>query len=667
MTIVLDKAVGNLPEMSWSDILWAVKLGSEINLEKLADTKNPFEVIDGPRQSSSDLADGEKLFGKLCVSCHGDAGRGGVGGPSLYDRTFVQGRTPWALYRTITLGISGTPMVGRDLSRNDAWRIVSYLESKLSTQESAELDPAFASLRPVAPIDLVDATKDPAEWLTYSGSYDGQRHSTLDQINRSNVGQLRVEWTRQLLDAQGDLETTPIVRGSVMVVTGLSDKVLALDTASGRVLWTYSRDLPNGLKLCCGPVNRGVALLGTQLFLGTVDGHLVALDATTGKVLWDVALVDKTDGYSITGAPLVVDDMVITGVAGGEYAIRGFIDAYDAATGKRRWRFYTVPGPGEPGSETWEPGSLQTGGSPTWLTGSYDPQLHLLYWGVGNPSPNYYGENRKGDNLYSDSVVALDVRSGKLVWYFQFTPHDLHDWDSDQIPVLVDTAIDGSERKLLAWPNRNGFYYLLDRVTGKFLLGKAFAKQTWADGLDADGRPRVRPESIPSRAGATVYPSAAGAINWWSPSYDSRSGLLYVPSIEQGSIYFASPDRPVDSEGMVLGSWGAGIPHEQVVMSVKAIDVVTGQIRWQHNRPRRLGTSIGGTGGLLSTNGGFVFGGDGETLFALDAESGAELWHFDAGGKVIAAPITYQLAGREFISVAAGHSIFTFALPQSIN
>ena len=495
-TILFNKATGRMSDIDWSDILWVLRADSGVNLRMLADHPNPFAFIVSPRRSTPDIAAGELLFRNLCSSCHGQQGTGGAGGPSLVDRAFRQGRSDWALYRTITLGVPDTAMVGRPLPRDDVWRLVSYLRHLMAPEPDATTSRSkLASFKPVTPAELRAADDHPADWLTYSGSYAAHRFSRLRQINRDNVGQLRLEWARQFLTAEDEVETSPIVRGSTMFVTEPSNYVLALDAATGRVLWSYTRDLPSRLRLCCGPGNRGAALLGNRVFIGTLDAHLIALDAGTGKVLWDVPVAENSSGYSITGAPLAIDGMVVTGVANGEFGGRGFIDAYEAVSGKRRWRFYTVPAAGEPGSETWGGSSLSNGGAPTWVTGSFDAELRLLYWGVGNPSPDFYAENRPGDNLYSNSVVALDADTGKLRWYFQFTPHDAHDWDATQVPVLLDGVVDGFPRKLLVTANRNGFYYVLDRITGEFLLGTPFVRQTWTDGLDAKGRPRVRPEN----------------------------------------------------------------------------------------------------------------------------------------------------------------------------
>jgi len=646
---------------------WLLGRDNGVNLSRLVATQNLYESVESPRRSKSDLDTGARLFHEQCSSCHGEAGEGGTVGFSLRDHVFQQGRSDWALYRTITFGVPGTAMVTRSLSRDDTWRLVIYLKQVLAGSEAGvapkELVPARVSVEPVTAADLRSSDEHPAEWLMYSGSYSSHRYSRLAQINRVNIKALRVEWQRQFSTSADRVETSPVVRGSTMYVTEPPNRVHALDATTGQVLWTYSRELSSSLLLCCGPVNRGVALLGNRVFVGTLDAHLVALEGSTGKVMWDVMVADASKGYSITAAPLAIDDLIVTGVAGGEFGARGFIDAYDAKSGQRRWRCYTLPELGQPGSETWGGDALRRGGAPTWLTGAFDPDLRLIYWGVGNPSPNFYGQKRIGDNLYTNSVVALEADSGKLRWYFQFTPHDLHDWDSVQIPVLVDAVFEGSKRKLLAWANRNGFYYLLDRTTGKFLLGVPFVKQTWANGLDASGRPKLRPESVPTPRGSEVYPGIAGGTNWWSPSYDPESGLLYVPTVEKGAIFYGSPQEPRDEFGESLGGTTMPIPNEDAIVAVKALEVTTGRIRWQHGGPpRRTHMEMSG---LMSTAGKLVFRGDAEQFFAEDAETGADLWQFAAGAQICAAPVSYEILGRQYVAVAAGRTILAFALPKS--
>ena len=514
-------------------------------------------------------------------------------------------------------------------------------------------------LRTVTPERLANAEAEPQNWLMYSGGYKSQRYSRLDQIDRGSVANLRVHWVHQL-QTLDRAETTPLVADGMMFVTESPSSVIALDAKTGRPYWRYNHELPEELVFCCGRNNRGVAILGDRLFMSTLDAHVVALDARTGNVLWDAEAADEKMGYSMTAAPLVVGNRVLAGVGGGEYGIRGFVDAYDIETGNRDWRFYTTPGPDNPDNRTWEGDSWRTGGSSTWMTGSYDPELNLVYWGTGNPGPDYDGEARRGDNLYSASVVALDADTGELKWYFQFTPHDIHDWDSTQIPVLADAAFDGQARKLMLWPNRNAFFYVLDRETGEFLLGKPFAKQTWADGLDERGRPIVRPNTAPTREGTLVSPGIVGGANWPSPSYSPRSGLLYVMAYDGETKYFL---RPVDYTpgGSFRGGGGeTPLAQDKYYSAVRAISPQTGEIEWEFPvKPRS-------TSGLLSTAGDLVFGGTSDGfVFALDATTGEELWHMNVGGRVHAGPMSFAVDGKQYVTVAAGNAVFTFGLDDS--
>jgi alcohol dehydrogenase (cytochrome c) len=655
---IFAKLTGELDELSWPDLFSRLSPGEGRGLER----GNPFEAIQNPRRSAGDILIGEQIFRERCSSCHGERARGGLGGPSLYGRIFRNGRSDLALYRTIKFGIPDTAMLGVDLPRDDAWRVVGYLNDILVERKAATAT-ARASIESVAPTELREVSSSSDEWLTYSGSYAAQRYSHLRDITRNNIRDLRVEWVRQLPSTAADqrIEASPIVRGSAMFVTDALNRVYALDAASGQTIWTYSRDALPRLSLAYGAVNRGVALLGKSVFVGTPDAHLVALDAGTGEVLWDVAVADRSSGYSITGAPLAANNMVITGVAGGDYGARGFIDAYDAASGKRQWRFYTAPAAGEPGGETWGGGGGR--GAATWLTGSFDPELSLIYWTTGNPSPSFSGDTRPGDNLYSNSIIALDAASGTLRWYFQFTPHDLHNWDASEIPVLINATFGGAKRRLLALANKNGFYYLLDRVTGKFLLAEPFVKQTWAETISPTGRPRVLPDSIPTMQGSIVYPGIEGGTQWWSPTYDPEFNLMYISTATRGSIYFALPNRLTEPTGETWGGYNLPVSGEAFSVAVKALDVTTGRVRWEYTPPPRNARAI--MGGLMSTAGQLVFGGDDETFFALDAETGAELWRFQTGGWITAAPVTYKLAGRQYVAIAAGRSIFAFALPEN--
>jgi alcohol dehydrogenase (cytochrome c) len=505
---------------------------------------------------------------------------------------------------------------------------------------------------------IVKAAAEPANWLTYSGDYAGRRYTGLKQITAENVHQLAPRWVFQS-GRPGTLQTTPLVVDGVMYVTGMSNTVFALDARSGRTLWRYQRTLPARLALCCGPVNRGVAALGDRVFLATLDGHVVALDARTGAVEWETAAEDHQKAYSFTGAPLAVKDKVIVGVAGGEYGVRGFIDAYDAATGKRAWRFYTIPGPGERGNDTWSGDSWKSGGAPAWLTGTYDPALNLVYWGVGNPGPDLSGEQRKGDNLYSDSVVALDADTGRLKWHYQFTPHDVHDWDATEIPVLLDATVGGAQRKLLLHANRNGFYYVLDRQSGELLRAKPFAKVTWAKEIGKDGRPVLIPGTDPTPDGNNVCPGLGGATNWMSPALSPQTGLLYVTVREQCDTYYSAPQA--FREGRIFfGSTFHGVPGEEPWGALRALDPATGALRWEFKTFRPS------MSGVLATAGGLVFTGDGDGyVMAIDARSGRLAWKMHAGAGVSAAPISYAVDGRQHVAIAAGAALFSFALPEA--
>jgi alcohol dehydrogenase (cytochrome c) len=496
---------------------------------------------------------------------------------------------------------------------------------------------------------------DSHNWLTYSGNYAAHRYSQLDQINEKNVARLKPLWSYQAASLQ-KFETTPLVVDGIMYISEAPSNVTALDTRTGRHLWKYRRIMPDDVRVCCGQVNRGVAILGDLVYIGTIDAHLVALNAKTGAIIWDTEVANYKTGHSITVAPLAVKDKIVVGIAGGEYGVRGFLDAYYARTGKRAWRFWTVPAKGEPGVETWAGESWKTGSATTWVTGAFDPQTNLVYWGTGNPGPDWNGDVREGDNLYSDCLVAVDADTGTLRWYFQFTPHDVHDWDATEVPVLVDARFRGSPRKLVLFPNRNGFYYVLDRVSGQFLLGKPYVKQTWAKGLDDKGRPVRAPNTFPSLDGTTVWPSVAGANNWYSPTYSSQTGLLYVAARESGSVYFIGDPEYKEGEQFNGGSFRR-VPGEQEWGAVRAFEPATGELKWEH----RLFTPP--WSGLLSTAGNLVFGSTNEgQVFALHAVTGKPLWRYQTGGNARANPISYAVDGRQRVALAMGNSLHVFGL-----
>jgi alcohol dehydrogenase (cytochrome c) len=512
-----------------------------------------------------------------------------------------------------------------------------------------------AAAQPVTYDRIRRSAADSSNWLTYSGNYQGHRFSPLRQVDASTVARLKPAWMYQV-DSPGNVETSPLVVDGIMYVTEPMNVVTALDTRTGRPLWKYRRTLPEDLRLCCGKVNRGLAVLGDSLFLGTLDAHLVALDSRTGRVRWDVQVEDYRTGHSITGAPLAINGKVVTGIAGGELGIRGFVDAYDASSGKRLWRFYTIPGPGERGHDTWQGDSWKTGGAPTWVTGSYDDQSDTVFWGTGNPGPDWNADSRQGDNLYSDSLVALDGATGKLRWHFQFTPHDDHDWDSVHVPVLFESEVRGKPRKLVALANRNAFYYVLDRETGEFISGKPYVKQTWAKGLDDHGRPLQLPGTSPTPEGTVIYPSMNGATIWFSPAYSPQHHLFYVAAREVGSIYVKT-DVEYRPGAMFTGGGERGIPGDEAYGAIRALEPATGSLKWEF---RLLTPPVAG---LLATAGGLVFGGANEgAFFALDALTGKPLWTFQTGGQIIANPVSYLSDGKQQIAIAAGHAIMAFGL-----
>src|SRR5271154_6836216 len=421
------------------------------------------------------------------------------------------------------------------------------------------LAPSLGSMMAQVSFDrILTANKEPQNWLTYSGNLSGQRYSELTQIRPDNVKSLEMQWAFQARSTE-KFETTPIVVDGKMYLTQAPNDIVALDAETGRTFWIYNYTPSTDARPCCGRVNRGVAILGDTLFMATLDSHLIAVDATNGHPIWNVEVASAKAGYAMTLAPLVIKDKVIVGVAGGEYGIRGYISAYDAKTGKEAWRFYTIPGPGEPGHETWAGDSWKHGGAPVWLTGSYDSSTNLTYWGIGNPGPDYNGKVRAGDNLYSDCVVALDADTGKLKWYFQFTPHDLFDYDSAETPVLIDAAYKGKARKLLVQANRNGYVYVLDRTDGKFLSALPFVeKLNWAKGIDAQGRP-IRTEIKPTPEGTRVCPGYAGATNWFAPSYNEATHSLYFMALEECETYFSKPQPQHFKEGEMY--YSTGVKH----------------------------------------------------------------------------------------------------------
>jgi alcohol dehydrogenase (cytochrome c) len=523
---------------------------------------------------------------------------------------------------------------------------------------------------------LVNAAKESRNWLIYSGGYFSNRHSALTQITPANAKDLELKWMYQAAVA-GAWQTTPLVVDGIMYLTQRPNDVVALDAKTGRVFWIYRHQLDPTQIVCCGSNNRGLAILGDTLYMGTLDANLIAIDAKSGHPIWKTKVADNNGGYSVTLAPLVVKDKVIVGVGGGEYGIRGFVAAFDAKSGREVWRFYTIPGPGEAGFDSWKacpPGekpycdadAWKHGGGSVWVTGSYDPVLNQTYWGVGNAGPDWNADQRPGDNLYTDSVVALDADTGRLKWHYQFTPHDRYDYDSVQVPVLADITWRGTPVKAMVWANRNGNFYVLDRETGRFLVGKPFVKVNWMDTFDERGRPHqtIQPEGQPT------WPGNQGGTNWYSPSFSPHTGLFYIPSwMDTYSTYIKRPVEYVEGQRFT-----GALPVMSVRMlqpgplvnrrlpeegygAIQAFDPKTGERRWAFNMSDMTES------GVLSTASDLVFaGGRDGYFFALDAKTGTLLWKASVGGAVSAGPMTYAVGGKQHVAISAGNALLVYGL-----
>ena len=678
----------------------------------------------GRQNSDGNVAAGEGVFfGKgNCASCHEINGRGGIVGPDL---SAAGTRTPEALRAKILNPNSapggrggGAPLVvvarrpdGREIQgvrRNEDTFSLQLVDASgqlhlLDKTKLAEVRRETRSLMPqdfatrltdadlqnllayMSTLKARDLTKtatasipggvtydqlrnsnaQPQNWMHYWGNYQGTHYSALKEVTTANVARLQAKWSTPLA-ATGTLETQPLVIDGIMYATG-PGTVFALDARTGRQIWNFTRQQkarnPNEIN----PFNRGVAVLGNRVFVGTLDAALVALDARTGRQLWETQVADTLMGHTITSAPLIVKDKVVIGVTGGEFGPRGFLDAYDAASGKQLWRFYSVPAPGEFGNDTWKGDSWKLGGSPMWLTGSFDPDLNTIFWTAGNPGPQIDRSVRgDGDNLFSDSVVALDADTGKRKWHFQFTPNDGHDWDSTEAVILVDRMWHGQNRKLLLHADRNAMFYVLDRTTGKFLQGTAFAYQNWNSGFDENGRPKMVPNSNSSAEGSFfVYPSLGGGTNFQAPSYSPLTGWFYLEYAENGQRYASAPvtyepGRQYIGRGQAGGANSPGPNDPPPSAGIKALDPETGKTVWDFKINQGSLSN-----GVMATAGGVLFAAMREgNLIALDARTGKYLWRFQTGSNMAASPMSYAVDGKQYIAVAAGGAVYAFALPE---
>jgi PQQ-dependent dehydrogenase (methanol/ethanol family) len=651
-------------------------------------------------------AGGALFFGAAgCGSCHMVQGRGGRLGPDLttiakerrQEELRTSLREPSAKLRPGFRTVNVTLRDGRTLTgvaknedtfsiqlmdRQEKLHFLDKANVREVTQTHASLMPAakltetqtndvlaFLKSGTVEPVAwkpaadfnvtwerLKNARREPQNWLTYWGDLAGQHYTELAQVTPANVGSLRNAWTYQF--GASNIQTVPVVVDGVMFVTGPRSNAAALDARTGRVIWEYKRNLPEVHSHCTVMTNRGVAVLGDRVYLATLDAHLVALDAKTGNVVFDVEVEDYRKGFSITHAPLALNGQIAVGITAGECALTGFVYSFDAATGKRMWRTDTVAPPGDPNRATWAGDSAKYGGAPTWMTGTFDVETNTLFWTTGNPGPDYDGETRAGDNLYSDSVLALDPATGRIKWHFQYTPHDVHDWDANETPVLLDAVVKGQKRKLLVMANRNAFYYAIDRVTGEFVAGQAFTKQTWAKGLDSRGRAIVLPNTTPTAEGNYVCPDALGGTNFAAPSYSEKTGLFYLTVRETCATYFTEKKRPEPGQPYT----GGGQREDEKIGErgfIRALDPATGDLKW--STPIQVGSHAAG---VLATAGGLVFAASKDgNLMALDAGNGKILWHQQTGASMRSSPMAFSMDGKQYIGISNDSALLVFSLP----
>jgi alcohol dehydrogenase (cytochrome c) len=635
-------------------------------------------------QSVEDADRGRQAFESRCAVCHGGDGNGGDIGPAIASR--LQTYEDEGLASLIRNGWPDrgmppnpvpAPEMGpllkflRELQRRAAASPAHERKLQVKTTEGKTIDGHVLGegfedlqlrtengrvllLRRVG--DRFREVSSNADWPTYNGDPGGNRYTTLSQINKDNVAHLAMSWMFTVPDA-GTLEVTPVVVAGIMYVTGPGE-CFALDAGSGREIWRYKR--PHTHTVITGGINRGVGVANDRVFMETDDARIIALNRFSGELLWDTQLADPTKNYAATSAPLPAGDLVISGVWGGEHATNGFVAAHDQRTGKEVWRFWTVPRPGQPGYDTWQGKDIEHGGAPTWFTGTYDSGLDIVYWPTGNPNEDYNGDYRQGDNLYSDCILALDGKTGKLRWYYQFTPHDLWDWDATETPVLVDVPWQGQARKLLLHANRNGFFYIFDRTDGTILLTKPFVKNlTWASGIGPDRRPIKLPNQDPTPQGTKVCPSQDGATNWFSPSFNPVTGLYYVQTFEKCSIYVKGDSGEWRYGKTYMGGTQRVAPDPEPLRVLKAIDIFTGNVAWTLPQPGPA-QSWGGT--MTSASGLIIFCEEGGNLMAADATNGKLLWSFRSNQTWRASPMTYMFDGKQFVAVAAGPNIMAFAL-----
>ena len=632
---------------------------------------------------AQNTAAGRRQYESRCVACHGGDANGGEHGPAITSRIWSFDDEGLAKFIRTGRPDAGMPAFRlADIEMRDLVRFLRTIERPPSEPtvrgkvEKSNGEMLEGLVMNQTPNDMQMLTDDhrlhllrksgdryrevtsESDWPGYNGEPGGSRYSKLSQINASNISRLAPRWIFPVPNT-GNLQVTPVVVEGVMYVT-IANECWALDAGDGRPIWHYQRKRTQGLVgNAAGGINRGVAAAGDRIFMVTDNAHLIALQRGTGELLWETEMADWHQNYNATSAPLVAGNLVISGTAGGDEGVRGFVAAFDQKTGKEAWRFWTVPGTGESGSDTWKGKGIAHPGGSTWLTGTYDPELGTVYWPTGNAGPDFNGDERLGDNLYTASVLALEAQSGKLKWYFQYTPHDVWDWDAAQTQALVDATWNGAPRKLLVHANRNGFFYVLDRVTGKLLLAKPFVKKlTWASEIGADGRPVLKPNQVPTTQGNTICPPIEGATNWFSTSYSPETGFYYLQALEKCGVY-SKIDMEWKAGKGYMGGTTRNVPGDNSLKVLRAIDIHTGAIAWELPEPGHAES----WGGVLGTAGGLVFFCDDSGAFAAaDARSGKRLWEFQANRLWKASPMTYTFDGKQYVAVASGQSVIAFGL-----
>ncbi len=632
---------------------------------------------------------GRRAYETRCSRCHGGDATGGESGPNIVAQ--LDARNDQDLTAFLRTGRPGNGMPAFDLPATEMTALVSYLRTLQPISRSAAPNNSRRT------VELTDGTKlagqvlsegmsdlqlrtddrrirllrkvgnqyravtSQVDWTTYHGDPSGNRYTKLTQIDKSNVSKLAPKWVFPIPNV-AQVENTPVVVEGIMYVSS-ANECWALDAGSGRMIWHYQRPRTKGLagNAAIG-FNRGVAVAGDRVFMLTDNAHMISMNRFNGELMWETEMADWHQNYNGTSAPLVADGLVISGTAGGDEGVRGFVAAYEQATGKEVWRFWTVPKPGEPGSETWSGKEVDHRSGATWMTGTYDPQLDLVFWPTGNPGPDFNGDERAGDNLYTDSVLALEAKTGRLRWYYQFTPHDVHDWDAQEPPVLVDTNWQGSPRKLLLQANRNGFFYVLDRTNGQLLLGKQFVKKlNWAEGIGKDGRPILK--KLPEQANGDTYvcPGFQGGTNWFSTSFNPATGLYYFIALERCNV-FSKRTMEWEAGKGYMGGAARPAPGETFEKSLRALNIQTGEIAW--DLPQVSGT-LTASGGVLSSASGLVFFAENSGSFmAADAATGKALWEFPTNQVWKASPMTYLFDNKQYVAIAVGPSIMAFGLPE---